>query len=68
MPGPRKLVFGRAVRLVVGRLEDERHASRRVVMSLSLPAISCVKRLTLDHARTGDEEERTVDADLEIGE
>ena len=57
----------RAVRLVVRRLEDEGHAETRGDL-LELAGDFLRQRLALDDAGTGDEEERAVDADLEIGE
>ena len=61
-------VLRRAIRLVVRRLEDEVAPSGGVVISLRLAGDFLRQRLTLDHAGTGDEEERPVDADLEMGE
>ena len=67
MPGPRKLFFEERFALSYDALKMK-GTSRRVVISLSLPGDFLRQGLTLDHAGTGDEEQRPVDADLEIGE
>jgi hypothetical protein len=64
MPGPRNEVPARAVRLVVARLEDERNAEGRRHFLQAAGDVE-LELLRLDDARAGDQEERSIEADLE---
>ena len=65
--GAAEALGGGAVRLVVRRLEDERHAEAgRDVLERAGDFLR--EGLAFDDAGTGDEKHRPVDADLKIGE
>ena len=56
-----------AIRLVVRRLEDERHAERRADLLQDAGHVE-LQLQRLDHARTGDQEHRPLEADVESAE
>src|SRR5690606_4207624 len=66
-PRPAEAVDRRAVRLVERRLEDERHPEPAGNRREPLGRMQH-ERLAFDHARTGDDEKRSVLAGLEAGE
>ena len=66
-PGPRYERDRRPVRLVVGRLEDERARAWRAAISRMAAASPAGVRLALDDAGPGDEDERAAAADARWG-